>query len=65
MIKTPQLLIMMFLGMLGIAMLIHCWGHYTLADIISDIVGVALMLIGILSFILYLRQKPKSHTEDE
>ena len=65
MIKTPQLVIMLFLGMLGIAMLIHCWGHFSLADIVSDIVGVALMLVGILSFILYLRQKPETHTDDE
>jgi hypothetical protein len=28
-------------------------------------VGVALLLIGIISFILYLKQKPKSHTDDE
>ena len=46
MLKTPQLMIMFFLAMLGAAMLIH------------GIVGLALLVAGIFSFVLYFRQKP-------
>ena len=61
--KTPQIIIMMFLGMLGIAMIIHFWGEFTVSAIISNIVGVVLILIAFISFIQFLRQKKDEKSE--
>lgn len=55
--KTSQIIIMMFLGMLGIAMIIHFWGEFTISAIISNIVGVVLIVIAFISLTQFMRQK--------
>lgn len=55
--RTPQLIICVFLGMLGITMIIHFWGNWGLAAIVSDIVGIALIVIGVFSISLFFRKR--------
>jgi uncharacterized membrane protein HdeD (DUF308 family) len=50
---------------LGVAMIIHGWGNFTAADIITDIVGFALVIAGLFSFIIYFRHNPDRHTDKE
>jgi len=56
-LRTPQLIICVFLGMLGITMIIHFWGNWGLAAIVSDIVGIALIVIGVFSISLFFRKR--------
>ncbi len=63
MIKTPQLIIGIFIGMLGIAMIIHFWGRLGISAIISDIVGLTLIVVGIITFVQYIRQRNSAKTD--
>lgn len=62
--KTPQVIINTFLGMLGLTMIIHFWGDLTASGMISDIVGVVLIIIGLISVILYFRRPEKKDSEN-
>ena len=57
--KTPQIIICVFMGMLGIAMVIHFWGDLGPAAIISDFIGIILIAIGVFSISLFFRQRMK------
>jgi len=61
-LKTPQIIICIFMGMLGITMVIHFWGNLGPSAIVSDVVGIALIAIGVFSIILYFRQRLKKKT---
>jgi len=62
-LKTPQIIICAFIGMLGIAMIIHFWGDLGPAAIVSDVVGIALIAIGVFSITLFFRQRTKKKTK--
>jgi len=62
-LKTPQLIICVFMGMLGIAMVIHFWGDLGLAAIVSDVVGILLIAIGVFSISLFCRQRIKKRAK--
>jgi hypothetical protein len=63
-VKTPQVIINTFLGILGLAMIIHFWGDLTASGIVSDVVGVALIIIGLISVTLYIRRPGKKDGEN-
>ena len=62
-VKTPQVIINTFLGMLGLTMIIHFWGDLTASGIVSDVVGIILAIIGIISVTLYFRRPEKKDNE--
>ena len=64
MIKTPQLIISGFMGMLGIAMLIHFWGDFIASAIVSDVVGVVLIVVSLFTIVQYFRQRIKNKNEN-
>jgi len=59
-----RLLIMMFMGMIGTAILIHYRGQFTLQAIISDIIGIILIAVLVISFLLYMRQKSRYNKQN-
>lgn len=61
--RTPQLIICVFMGMLGIAMVIHFWGDLGLAAVVSDVVGILLIAIGVISISLFCRQRIKKRVK--
>ncbi len=57
MIKMPQLIMGIFFGMLGLAMIIHFWGDFGIKAIVSDLVGLSLVLMGTFNFYMYIKQR--------
>lgn len=51
------------MGMLGIAMIIHFWGNMDLSAIVSDLVGLVLIIFGIVTFIQFIRCRKNVKTD--
>jgi hypothetical protein len=56
-LKLPQLIISIFLGLLGLTMIVNSLGNFQLSNLASIIIGLALVLIGFAGIFLYFRGK--------